>query len=272
MSQTVPVGNELDTLSAGDRGADNGPSAARGNRPHLNEPAGRVGDPDLNGLRRRHHDAGLPDREGADNRPELRLDWIDGRAARYACEKWHYTRSVPNAGVRIGVWEGEDNFVGVILFGVGAARSTDGRKYGLAQTKDVAELVRVALKPGHVWPVSRCVAIAIRMLRRQSPGLRLLISFADAAQGHHGGIYQAGNWIYAGTTTPHRAYFIKGQRKHPRTISSNGWRSSLEWLRENVDPAARIEITPPKHRYLYPLDDEIRARIAPLAKPYPKRT
>ncbi len=27
----------------------------------------------------------------------------------------------------------------------------------------------------------------------------------------------------------------------------------------------------PKYRYLMPLDDEMRAKIAPLAKPYPKR-
>lgn len=205
------------------------------------------------------------------SRPELRLDWADARAARFACERWHYTGCVPNAGVRIGVWEG-GTFAGVILFGVGAARSTDGRRYGLSQTKDVAELVRVALKPGHVWPVSRCVSIAIRMLRRQSPGLRLLISFADAAQGHHGGIYQAGGWTYAGTTDEARSYIIHGKRKHARTITSNGWSSNLEWLKANVDPAARIETLPPKHRYLMPLDDEMRARIAPLARPYPKRT
>ena len=29
--------------------------------------------------------------------------------------------------------------------------------------------------------------------------------------------------------------------------------------------------TPGKFKYLYPLDAEMRARIAPLAKPYPKR-
>jgi hypothetical protein len=28
---------------------------------------------------------------------------------------------------------------------------------------------------------------------------------------------------------------------------------------------------PGKHRYLMPLDDDMRARILPLAKPYPKR-
>lgn len=203
--------------------------------------------------------------------PELRLDWADARAAKFACERWHYTGTMPNAGVKIGVWE-HGQFVGVILFGIGAGRSTDGRKYGLSRANEVAELVRVALKPGHKAPVSRCVAVAIRMLRKQSPNLRLLISFADTAQGHHGGIYQAGGWTYAGTTSTDRTYIIHGKPKHPKTIHSNGWRQNEEWLRQHVDPKARCETTPPKHRYLMPLDEEMRRVVAPMAQPYPKRS
>lgn len=202
--------------------------------------------------------------------PDLRLDWATAAAAKFACERWHYTRSLPNAGVRIGVWEG-GQLAGVILFGIGAGRSTDGRKYGLRRANEVAELVRVALKPGHVHPVSRCVSIAVRMLRRQSPNLRLLISFADTAQGHHGGIYQAAGWTYAGTTATDRVFVVKGERKHPKTIHSIGWKQNEAWLRANVDPNARCEMTPPKHRYLLPLDEEMKCRVAPMARPYPKR-
>lgn len=38
----------------------------------------------------------------------------------------------------------------------------------------------------------------------------------------------------------------------------------------DVSKMPRIE-TPPKHRYLMPLDNEIRHHILSLAKPYPKR-
>lgn len=38
-------------------------------------------------------------------------------------------------------------------------------------------------------------------------------------------------------------------------------------------PADAKRITVPgKHKYVMPLDDDMRKRIAPLAKPYPKRT
>ena len=43
---------------------------------------------------------------------DLRLDWCDQKAARYAVEMWHYSRSMPSSKlVRVGVWEG-GRFVG----------------------------------------------------------------------------------------------------------------------------------------------------------------
>lgn len=201
---------------------------------------------------------------------ELRLDWATAEAASFACKRWHYTGKMPNSGVKIGIWEG-DTFVGVILFGVGAANATNGKAYGLATSHEIAELQRVAMKPGHRYPVSRCISIAVRMLRRHSPRLRMIISFADTEQGHHGGIYQAGNWIYTGKSAAQREYVVHGKRKHAKTIHSRGWVQNEEWLRANVDPAARLVLVPGKHRYLMPLDDDLRPRILALAKPYPKR-
>jgi len=100
--------------------------------------------------------------------------------------------------VSIGVWENRD-FIGSILFGLGSGKSTLGKAHGL-QLFQMAELVRVALYR-HQTPVSRIVSIAVKMLRKQSPGIKLLVSFADPLQNHHGGIYQAMNWIYTGRSS-----------------------------------------------------------------------
>lgn len=201
---------------------------------------------------------------------QLKLDWINHEAARYAVENWHYSRVMPNAGVKIGVWE-DGEFIGAVLFGVGAGNSTRGESYGLNRSHEIAELVRVALKDGHASPVSRIVSIAIRMLKKQSPKLRMLISFADElGQNHLGTIYQAGNWIYAGVFDGDGGFIIHGKIVHSRTVGSAGWVQSVEWLRKHVDPACRKAKTR-KHRYLYPLDDDMRARLEPLRQPYPKR-
>jgi len=202
--------------------------------------------------------------------PNLHIAFCDFKAAKYAVTNWHYSRTMPSAPVRFGVWE-HGQFIGAVMYGLGAGNATRGEQYGLAKTHEVAELQRVALKNGHKTPTSKIIAITIRLLKKHSPGIRLLISFADEmAQGHHGGIYQAGNWIYAGKFTGDGGFVINGKKYHSKSVHSKGWKQSLDWLRKNVDPQA-YKLPTLKHRYLYPLDEELRTRIAPLAKRYPKR-
>lgn len=201
---------------------------------------------------------------------DLKLDWATFRATRYACENWHYSGTVPASRlVKIGVWE-EGRFVGVIVFGIGCGHITVGSKYGLARTHQMAELTRVALRD-HISPVTRMIAVALRMLKRQSPGIRLVISFADErAQGHLGKIYQAGNWVYAGVFEGKGSYKVRGKIMHARSVYSRGWVQQVRWLRDHVDPDT-VEVATRKHRYLMPLDAEMRLRIAPMALPYPSR-
>ena len=203
------------------------------------------------------------------SRPELKVDWATDKAARYACQNWHYSRRVPVFGtVKVGVWENE-TFVGVVIFSRGATPEI-GSPYGLDQSQ-VCELTRVALR-AHETPVSRIISIAMKFLRKSNPGLLLIVSFADTSQGHHGGIYQAGGWVYAGQSETH-AYRVLGVVEHPKTLHSRYGKGgqSIPWLRDHVDPKAERIIAGCKHRYLMPLDDAMRAQIAPLAKPYPKR-
>ena len=125
----------------------------------------------------------------------LHLDWCSHQAAKYAVEKWHYSKSLPTPPlVKIGAWE-DGQYIGCVLFSRGSSDGI-GKPFGLDQT-EIAELTRVALAE-HKAPVSRIVAIALRLLRRQCPGLRLLVSYADPAHGHHGTIYQAGGWLFSG--------------------------------------------------------------------------
>jgi hypothetical protein len=201
----------------------------------------------------------------------LRLDWCSYEAAKYAVEHWHYSRRMPTSKlVKIGVWE-EGVFIGTIIYGVGAGNSTNGARFGLRRHYDMAELVRVALN-SHMTPTSKLVSISIRMVSKHSPGLKLLTSFADTAQGHVGTIYQASGWLYFGGKEK-GAYSVNGIIVHPRTLHNSYGKGgqSIPWLRANIDPAARRIRTPVKHHYLYPLDRQTRLKILPLAKPYPKR-
>lgn len=193
------------------------------------------------------------------SRPELKLDWCSHAAARYAVEHWHYSKTMP-AGkmVKIGVWE-NGAFIGVVLFSRGASPWI-GTPYGLRQTQAV-ELTRIALK-GHKSPVSRIVSIAIKLLQTLCVGLRLITSYADPEQGHVGSIYQAMGWVYAGTSSP--KWTANGQ--HNRLFGT-----SIKRAKSKFGQHCAIVMHRPKYKYLYPLDEEIRQRILPLSKPYPKR-
>lgn len=203
------------------------------------------------------------------SKTNLHIDWATHAAAKHACERWHYAASMPVPPlVKIGVWENAE-FVGVVVFSRGAS-SNLMKPYGLGQDEG-CELTRVALK-GHETPVSRILSIAIKFLKRHSPRLRLIVSFSDPHQGHHGGIYQAGNWIYTGQTSPGIEYWRRGKRLHPRQVSRRGWNIQQGKKRKTFKPEdCTVVKTPGKHRYVMPLDKDMGRLVRGYAKPYPKR-
>ena len=206
------------------------------------------------------------------SKADLRIDWATHAAAKYACEHWHYSKAIPVGKlIKIGVWE-NGQYIGVVLFSSGSAGVGSIGKRFLLRSHEVCELARVALT-SHASPVTRIVALALRFLRKRSPLLRLVASYADPEEGHHGGIYQGGNWIYTGRSSKDFAYFDNdGRRWHSRSVSESGYKTRLGKRTKAPSPIGmrKVELQP-KHRYLMPLDDEMRAKIAPLAKPYPKR-
>lgn len=202
---------------------------------------------------------------------ELRIAFTTHDAARHACENWHYAGVLPTGKlVKIGVWEDGD-YRGVVLFSRGASPWL-GRKYDLDHT-EICELTRVALRE-HDAPVSRILAIAMKILKRSNPGLRLVVSFADPSQDHVGGIYQAGNWIYTGRSGEVDEYFVDGRWRHKKGV----WYRLRDEGRQGknlpvVEGGQPVEYrkAPGKLRYLYPLDDEMRSLVELLRLPYPKR-
>src|SRR5262249_61987651 len=76
-------------------------------------------------------------------------------------------------------------------------------------------------------PASRIISIPVKLLLRRCPGIELIIAFADQGENYHGGIYQASNLIYTGTTHVGRLFKHKltGRILPNRAVSVNGYRS-----------------------------------------------
>lgn len=201
--------------------------------------------------------------------PDLRLAFVGYEAMLFSVRAWHYSCSLPaSRRVGIGAWEA-GRFIGCLIFSRGACQNI-GRPFGLWQDH-VAELTRIALGQ-HATPTSRVLAIAVRLLRRHCPDLRLIVSYADPAHGHDGrGTYVACGWVYAGLTHPESLVRVNGRLRHPRSVGSRYGCRDVQWLQAHVDPDAARVATVPKHRYLFPLDDDMRAQVASIAQRYPTR-
>lgn len=193
----------------------------------------------------------------------------------WACDRFHYLDNPPSGKLATyGLWE-DSAFMGAIVYGAGSSPWSPA-SFGLERGQAV-ELVRVAFRR-HRSPVSAAVARSLRLLAAGSPGVRVVLSLADSAQGHIGTIYQAGNWLYLGTSTTPQIR-LHGRLWHPRALSRRFERefgpdarsTSIEWLRENVDPdAARVDDVPVRYRYAMPMDRAMRRRLVRHALPYPR--
>ena len=208
----------------------------------------------------------------------MRLTRATTKAIEYACKHFHYSRCNPLKSIGYNVYNGEDEWCGVILFGRGA-NAQIASPYGLSQGQ-VLELTRVALN-GKQETTSQAVAMSLKALKKDYPLVRLVVSYADIDQHHLGTIYQATNWIFEGENGggTRSGFMIHGIKTHNKTIwnkmvfEGGQWihcPQTLEMVRKYFDPGATECITQGKRKYLMPMDKQMRRKILPLAKPYPK--
>lgn len=190
----------------------------------------------------------------------LQIKAVTFETAKFCCEKYHYSKSMPSGKtIKYGVWE-DNKFKGVVIFSRGSNNNLL-KPYGL-DVIEGCELTRVALTK-HESRVTRIISICISILKRENSKLRLLVSFADSRQGHLGKIYQAGNWVYTGMVETTPDFFLNGRWMHQRSVSSN------------FGSLSHIPKSTPKRwggyrlRYLYPLDKEMKKQILKLSKSYP---
>jgi hypothetical protein len=197
----------------------------------------------------------------------VRAAFISRNLAAFASKAWHYSRSMPSGRLVCVGFEEAGRYIGAVVFGRGASSEIHS-PFGLEQSQ-VVELCRVALGSHHA-PTSQVVALAVRLLRKQSPGLRLIVSYADPEHGHVGVLYQACGWLYIGQTNSESLIRLNGRLLHPRTIGSRYGTRAIDWLRAKVAADAGHVKTAPKFRYALPLDAAMRDQLAPRVRPYPK--
>lgn len=93
----------------------------------------------------------------------MKLTRATPQAIKYACTNYHYSKTVPVNPIGYNVYNGADEWCGVILYGTGAIPNI-GRPYNLPQGA-ILELTRVALN-GKQEATSQAVAMSLKRLHK----------------------------------------------------------------------------------------------------------
>lgn len=187
----------------------------------------------------------------------------------YQCKDWllnkHYAKRIPPTEYAIGIFNEDNILQGIITFGTPVSstlRDLWKGKYKLL------ELNRLVVNEGLEKNVlSYFVSTAMKML----PKPKVIVSYADTSQNHHGYIYQATNFFYTGLSAKFKDVAVKGlEHQHHTTIEdlARGKEDRIGFLKELFGDRLYIIDRPQKHRYFYLLGSKKDIKIMKEMMPY----
>jgi hypothetical protein len=175
---------------------------------------------------------------------------VDTKTAKAYIHANHYSRGSHNGpSPCYGLFDGE-NLIGCLMFATPCSENVRASVFGPDHKDSVIELHRLHIldvtpKNTESWMISRC----LKLLKKDRPKTRAVLSFADPTQGHVGTIYKACNFLSVGSSSPAMFYVDQeGRLRHPRQngVNIQGW--------EALERGWTKSLREGKRRYLYVLD------------------
>ena len=197
-----------------------------------------IKEPDLFGFNE------LPDSHSLDSYEVRKINY---KAAKEYITEHHYTGGCgSSASPNYGLFDGL-KLIGVMMFACPCSEDVRASLFGKEEKDRVIELHRLHIldvtpKNTESWFISKC----LKMLVKDKPQTKGVISFSDLTQGHLGTIYKATNAYRCGQTSRIKVFIDKdGRMRHERQhghhvtdeeAKSMGWKKTL---------------SEPKNRYVY---------------------
>lgn len=193
-------------------------------------------------------------------------------------KRYHYTGTC--GGTRFFSWGTPEQQLAMVAVGKGGNRYGVADKFGLLRWKGGLEITRVACGPDAPRnTASKAVSEVLRVLAGE--GHQWVFTYADTAQGHHGGIYQALNAVYVGTDAKQWVNFeLDGKRISKRAVSGRFGHTRWPEVSEIAAKAGCVlKRVPwmPKLTYIIPIATDRRDRrailrtLASVGLPYVKK-
>lgn len=162
---------------------------------------------------------------------ELKLKVVDSKYAKPFIERYHYSKSCPNIVAAIGEYY-NGKMKNCIVFNYCVGRGMAQQVWSKGDASNTLELARmVSIEPKPKNMESYCIAKALKWLKQNMPNIKIVISYADNAMGHHGYCYQASGFIYYGQSRATIEHYVDGKRVHERTLNNKYGSSSEQHLK-----------------------------------------
>ncbi len=196
---------------------------------------------------------------------EFTVELVNHNSVKSFVKKHHYSGST--RGIHIsycfGLYSpdggpfGLPRMIGAMIYGTPAMPDVS-KKYYLENPDKVLELNRLCcIDDTPKNTESFFIGKTLRWLKRNTD-YKVIVSFADTAQGHEGIIYKATNFIHKGMTTGAKALMVDGERYHQRMLTKKCPKG--DEIRKRIkdkDENIWTEQLPPKHIYVKSLDRKV---------------
>lgn len=217
---------------------------------------------------------------------EITLKVIPGKIAKPYIEKHHYSKkAVNNSCLHFGAFL-DGNLHGVLSYGPSLDKSKIITLVKGTGWNNFLELNRMAFDdylPRN--SESYCIAKSIRMIRKNAPQIKWIISFADGCSCGDGTIYRASNFVLTGIKKNGNLCMLpNGEKIHKMTLESNptsprkelGGMSYFQLtggaynFKKYVEKVGGSILTGYQLRYIYFIDKTFRSRLTVPEIPFSK--
>ena len=217
---------------------------------------------------------------------EITLKVIPGKIAKPYIEKHHYSKkALNNSCLHFGAFL-DGNLHGVLSYGPSLDKSKIITLVKGTGWNNFLELNRMAFDdylPRN--SESYCIAKSIRMIRKNAPQIKWIISFADGCSCGDGTIYRASNFVLTGIKKNSNLCVLpNGEKIHKMTLESSptsprkelGGMSYFQLtggaynFKKYVEKVGGSILTGYQLRYIYFIDKTFRSRLTVPEIPFSK--
>lgn len=152
---------------------------------------------------------------------KFKIKEITKQEALNMVEKYHYSNTLPTLNKMFVGFYLEDRLVGMVTLGWGTRPLHTIKKiFPSLETKDYFEIGRMCMSEDMPRnSESQMLSQLVKWLKKEKPELKVLFTWADGMLGKAGYVYQASNFLYAGSIES-EIYLHKGIKIHPRQTKS----------------------------------------------------